>query len=123
MAVTLAAAGRNAACNGFVDQLDAGLVKILTAADAVLATITLPNPAFGNSGATVEGRADANAITTVTATGTGTAAKATIHKSDDTLMLTCSVGTSGEDINLDSVSITSGQYVGLDTLTITVPAS
>lgn len=56
----------------------------------------------------------------VTASSTGTAAAAQIKNSGGTVRVTgLTVGTSGSDINLDSVSITSGQNVDLTSATVT----
>ena len=68
---------KNAATDAAVDGLDVGAaangtVEIRDAADAVLATFDLPNPAFGDASG---GEATANAITAVDASADGTAAK------------------------------------------------
>lgn len=123
MAVTLQTFARNLLCDAFVDALDGGLIKIRKTSDSgtVLAILTFGTPAFGNAST---GVATANAITPdSSANDTGTAVAATIHKSDDTQMLSCTVSTSGADINLDNTSIVATQEVGLDSLTVTVPAS
>ena len=62
-----------------------------------------------------------NAITgDTTADATGTASWARIFKSDGTtICLDCSVGTSGADINLNTVSIVSGAAVTVTSATIT----
>ena len=123
MAVTLETVARNLLCDAFVDALDGGKIKIraTSASGTVLAQLTFGTPAFG---AASTGVATANAITPdSSADATGTAVAATIHKSDDTQMLSCTVSTSGADINLDNTSIVATQEVGLDSLTVTVPAS
>ena len=123
MAVTLSSTARNLLCDAFVDTLDGGKVKIraTSSSGTVLAQLVFGTPAFGSAST---GVATANAITQdSSADATGTAVAATIHKSDDTQMLDCSVSTSGADINLDSTSISAGQVVGLTSMTITVPAS
>jgi hypothetical protein len=62
-----------------------------------------------------------NAITgDTTADATGTASWARIFKSDGTtICLDCSVGTSGADINLNTVSIVAGAAVTVTSATIT----
>ena len=124
MAVTLSTTGRNLLCDAFVDALDGGTIKFreTNASGTVLAVLTFGTPAFGAAAA---GVATANAITAdSSADQTGTAAAATIHQAaGDTQLCSCSVSTSGADINLDSTSIVQTQEVGLDSLTITVPAS
>ncbi len=123
MAVTLSTTARNLLCDAFVDSLDGGKIKLraTNASGTVLAELTFGTPAFG---AAATGVATANAITPdSSANASGTAVAATIHKSDDTQMLDCSVSTSGADINLDNNVISATQEVGLDSLTVTVPAS
>lgn len=121
---TLTTTGRNAACNAIVDLLDSGFVKIYTSGGGtLLATCTFGNPAFGNAGASVAGRADANAITPGTAGNTGTAAEYKIQTSASADILTGTVGTSGADINFPTLSFVSGVEIGISTLYVTVPAS
>lgn len=115
------AAGQNYACNGVVDQLNGGKIKIKTAEGTLLVTFTFGNPAFGDAGVSVDGRAAANAITGAAAVATGIAAKATIHKSDDTELFEGNVGTSDSFINIDSTSIVSGDYYGLSSFNLTMP--
>jgi hypothetical protein len=121
--LTMVAAGQNYACDGVADQLNAGKIKIKSAADVLLVTLIFGNPAFGNAGASVDGRAEANAITDGVAVATGTATKATVHKSDDTQLFECNVATSGATINMDSVSIVSGQTYGLSSFNLTMPTA
>lgn len=100
------------------DHFVSGTLRIMTAADAVLATFTLTNPGGTVAGAGVWTLAFSAG--TVTASGSGTAAKADLRTSGGVSDLTgLTVGTSGSDINLDSVSITSGQSVTLSSATIT----
>ena len=123
MAVTLSTTGRNLLCDAFVDALDGGKIKFraTSSSGTVLAVLTFGTPAFG---AASTGVATANAITAdSSADASGTAVAATIHKSDDTELCSCSVSTTGADINLDNNVIAATQEVGLDSLTITVPAS
>lgn len=120
---TLTAPGQNYACDGFVDELNGGFIKVKTAADVLLFTCTLGSPAFGNAGAAVDGRASANAITDGVAVATGVAAKATIHKSDDTEMGEMNVATSDAAVNLVSTSIVIGQTYGISSCNITMPTA
>lgn len=120
---TLVAAGQNYACDGLVDELNAGVIKIKTAGGTLLVTFAFGNPAFGDAGASVDGRASANAIANAVAVATGTATQATIHKSDDTQVATCNVATSDATINLDSVSIVSGETYGISSFNITMPTA
>lgn len=77
---TLAAAACQAACNAVVDLLDVGStnasarIQFCTAADAVVATLIMSNPAYGNATAAAPSVATANAVTSDTnATGSGSA--------------------------------------------------
>lgn len=117
MAVTYATAVKTARITATRDHFANGTLEILTAADGVLATFGLDAAGGTISGAVWTLVFDAS---TVAASGSGTAAKAQIKNSGSTANLTgLTVGTSGSDINLDSVSITSGQNVTLSSATIT----
>lgn len=62
----------------------------------------------------------ASAVEDTSATATGTAAYARFETSGGTAIIQVSVGTSGEDINLDSVSITAGDIVRVTSFTLTL---
>lgn len=84
----------------------------LSGGTGVLATLPLANPSFSVSGAvaTLLGTVSANA------SASGTAAKAEIRNDAGTTVVSgLTVGTSGSDINLSSVTITSGQTVTITT--------
>lgn len=108
---------RTAVANLVVDRIDAGSaggkLKFYTASFATLiCTITFDDPAFD---AAVDGAASMlGGPLTGTCVAAGTAAVFRITDSDDTEVLTGSVGTSGADINLTSVS-----FAINDTITIT----
>ncbi len=89
----------------------------LSGATGVLATIALPTPSFVESGGviTLQG-----VPLSAVATGSGTAAKAEIrNNADATVVSGLTVGTSGTDIIIDSVSITSGETVSITSGTVT----
>lgn len=121
---TLSTAARNAACNAVVDLLDAGagagLLVFRTSGDVEVATLTFSDPAFGNA---ATGVATASAITSDTSATGGTTTKATLEDSDATVVLTCTVGTSGSEINLSSTTIGASDTVSISSLTVTQPAS
>ncbi len=128
------AAARNAACNAVVDLLDAGsgaaTLKFYTGTQpaspdvaisdqTLLATLTFSDPAFGNAS---NGVATASPITSdvsVDASGTPTWARAA--DSDGNAIVDFSVGTSGADINFDSVTWIAGGTAAMTSFTHTVP--
>jgi hypothetical protein len=123
MAVTYAAGLKTSRMQAVVDAIDAGTagkLEIGTAAmAAVLATFTLADPCGTVSGSVLNLDFDPD-ISDTSADGTGTAAAARIRTSADADVITgLTVGTSGTDIILDSVSITAGQTVTLTLGTIT----
>jgi hypothetical protein len=112
--------------------LNSGTIRIYTGAQpslngaltgTLLATLTFGSTAFGTptaSGGVVT--ATAGAITSGTAGNTGTAGYFALVKSDGTTIWgTGSVGTSGADLNLNSLSITSGASVSCSSFTVTQP--
>ena len=118
MAVTYAAAVKTARMTATRDHFADGTLEIGTAGmGTVLATFGLSATGGSVSGSVWTLAFDAG---TVTAGATGTAAAARIKNSVGTANLTgLTVGTSGSDINLSSVSINSGQDVTLSGATIT----
>lgn len=119
---------RNAMCDALVDAIDTGSTDaggdllIYTAAfGTLLASLLFGDPAFGNA---ATGTATANIITDdSSADDTGTAAVLRIQDQDNTQVIDGSVGTSGQDLNLNTTSITSGDVVSVTSATITMPAS
>jgi hypothetical protein len=125
MAVTISTSARDILANGIVDLLDnggAGTLEIVSAGGLkVLAELGLSNPSFGNSST---GVATANAISDETsAIQTGTAALFKLRAGTGEIVLSGTVGTSGEDINLNTVSITEGDTISITAMTVTMPAS
>jgi len=122
------AAVANAAADAAVALANGGALRIYsgsqpaTAATAIsgqtlLAELTLGNPAFG---AAANGVATANSITAdSSANATGTAAFFRVVSSGGTGLWDGSVGTSGADLNLDSVSLVSGGNVSVSSFTFT----
>lgn len=123
MSVVYTTAVKAARMTAVRDQIDAGagagVLQIGTTGMAtVLAEITLADPSGTVSGAvlTLSGfpRSDTSA------NATGTAAAARIRDSAGTDIITgLTVGTSGQDINLDNTSINTGQTVTINSATIT----
>lgn len=92
-----------------------------TASGTLLATFTLSNPAFGAASGgviTLSGTPK-----TVAASNSGTAGYFRIETSGAAKILDGSVGTSGNQLNLNTTSITSGVNVTITSGTITLPTS
>lgn len=135
MALTqkLSNAAVNAQADAVVDLLDNGYLRIYDSSQpadadtAVGAQVLLAELRFNATafGAASDGVATANAFTAdSSANATGTAAWFRALKSDGTTTLfDGSVGTSGANLNLNSVSITSGSEVSVSSFTFTANKS
>lgn len=129
---TLANAARSAACDAIVDLLDAGneaarflLTDTADGAGSVIATITLNDPAFGAASNGVASL-DVDPVPSATASATDTAAGwalQSMNSGTPTTVLSGTIGTGSEDLDIDNTSVTSGQTVNITSLTVTVPAS
>jgi hypothetical protein len=123
--VTHPTAVRNGLCDYVVDQLDIstppGKLKFKTAADAIVATLTFSNPAFG---AASSGTATVIGITPDTNAVGGVITKATLDQGGGTTIVNCSVTATGGggDITLNSTTVSAGQTVSMTTLTYSAPA-
>lgn len=112
------------------DSLDSGTIKIYTGtiptdadtalgAQTLLATLTFNAAAFA---AASNGVITAGAITSDTsADATGTAAWARIATSGAVTKMDVTVGTSGDDINFNSVAFQVGATISITAMTITMP--
>jgi hypothetical protein len=112
------------------DKLDSGTIKIYTGtiptdadtalgAQTLLATLTFNAASFP---AASNGVLTAAAITDdSSADATGTAAWARIATSGATTVMDVTVGTSGDDLNFNSIAFQSGAAVSITSLTITMP--
>lgn len=140
MTTKITNAAAKAACDAVVDLLDAGAgagtLKIYSAGSGVpanaddaitdqvlLATLTLSDPAFGNAADINPGaRATASAITGDSAAdATGTAAFFRALDSNGVVVIQGGVGTSGQELNLNTVSLVSGVAVDVTSWTHTQP--
>lgn len=123
MAVTYSTAAKTARMQAVIDQIDAGAspgkLKIRDSGNVVLATLTLTDPCGTAASGVLTFDFDPD-ISDTSADASGTAANAIITDSSDTTVISgLTVGTSGTDIVLDSVSITAGQTVTITAGTIT----
>lgn len=134
MALRFTSATANAQADALDDRINtggAGTLKIYTGSQpatadtavsgTLLATFTLSNPAFGSASSgviTLSGTPK-----TVAAVASGSAGYFRIANGSGTSVLDGSVGTSGNQINLNSVVITSGVNVTITSGTITFPTS
>lgn len=136
MTIRLAATARNAACDAIVDRLDLGpagpTFKIYTGSQpatadtaesgTLLATITGDaTAAFGAASAGVA-TLDATPVLSTTGVAAGTAGWFRAEDSTGANVFDGSVGTSGADLNLNTVSITTGGTVEITAGTFTIPA-
>jgi hypothetical protein len=128
-----------AACDAVVDLCDAGAgaatVRILDGAvpadaDAaetgtLLAELTMSDPAFG--AAALSGDTAVATAATITpdtsANASGTASYFRIVDSNSNVIMQGTVGTSGADLNMNSVAIAAGAQVSITSLTYTHPES
>jgi len=124
---TLTTAARNAACDAIVDLVDVGVgsngtLEVGTTGFAsTLVTFNLAATAFG---AAASGTATAASLPiTATASASGTAAEYRVRNADGTAVWSGnSVGTSGTELVLSSLSITNNQSIDLTSFSITVPS-
>lgn len=132
-------AAAKAACDAIVDLIDggagAGYVEIRTgsqpadpdaaATGTLLGTLTCTDPAFGAAAdATPGGEATAAAITDdSSADATGTAGYFRAYDSNSVAILDGECGTSGADMNLNTLSITIGGTISITAWTVKMPES
>ena len=127
----LSVLGRNRALNGAVDTvLDSGFLRIYDGtqptdadtaigAQVMLAELTLAATAFAAASSASKA---AGAIGSIAAAATGTASWGSFVTSGGTRVLDFSVGTSGANLNLNSVAISSGATVACSGFTLTMAA-
>ena len=122
MAVTYTTAVKNARLDAVTTAIGTtGVLEIGTSAmGSVLATISLNNPAAAAaSGGVLTLSGFPKSDISADASGTAAAARIRTAGGGTDIITGLTVGTSGSDINLDSVSITAGQTVTINSATIT----
>lgn len=127
-----------AMCDTLVDSIDtggAGTLRIYdgtraatadtaVGAQVLLAELTFSATAFGAATTASPAVATAAAITSdASANATGTASWFRIRNGSGTTIADGNVGTSGEDLNLNTVSIVAGAVVSISAGTISVPVT
>jgi hypothetical protein len=123
-------ASANATLNTMAGRLNSGTIKIYTGTQpavnvavtgTLLATMTFGATAFaGSSASGGTATAAANSITSGTAAATGTAGYCAFVDSSSAVVFTGTVGTSGANLNLNSLSISSGALVSCSAYSITL---
>ena len=121
MALTYSTAVKNARLEAVVTQIGTtGVLEIGTTGMAsVLATIALGNPAGTAASGILTFSGFPRSDTAADNTGTAAAARIRTATAGTDVVTALSVGLSGSDINLDSLSITTGQTVTINSMTIT----
>lgn len=144
MATRISQALGIAACNAEVDSIDTGsgtaVVEIRTGAQpagpdstatgTLLASINLPNPAFGNaadagSSTYAEATSNGGTLTDSSADNTGTAGHFRIKNRNGTAVIdgTITLTGGGGQLELDNLSINAGQQVSITGIAHRVPYS
>lgn len=120
---------RNILANAFADTWDGGTLKIYSGAQpadttttpgTLLATITLPTPAFGSAASGVVSK---SGTWSALAVATNTAGWARFANSGGTVLCDVSVGESASDLIIDNDAVVSGGEITVTSFTYTVPAS
>lgn len=122
MSVTYTTAVKNVRLDAVTTAIGTtGVLEIGTTAMAsVLATINLGNPAAaGASGGVLTFSGFPRSDTSADNTGTAAAARIRTAGGGTDIVTGLTVGLTGSDINLDSLSITAGQTVTINSMTIT----
>jgi len=122
----------NAQANAFGALFNAGTLEIYTgsqpadpnsaASGSLLATITIPNPAFGAASGGVISKSGS---WQVVATGTGAAGYCRMKSADTakTLDIQVSETPGGNNVLISDINIVTGNNVQVQSLTVSVPAS
>jgi len=122
MAVTYTPAVKNARLDAVTTAISAtGVLEIGTTGMAsILATINLNNPAAaGASGGVLTLSGFPKSDSSADNSGIAAAARIRTASGGTDIVTGLTVGTSGSDINLDSVNITAGQTVTINSASIT----
>lgn len=121
MAVTYTTAVKNARLSAVVTAMGTTAVLEIGTASmaAVLAVIPLDNPAATVASGVMTFAGFPKSDTTADNSGTAAAARIRTAADGTDIITGLTVGTSGADINLDSVTITAGQTITINSASIT----
>ena len=125
MTISHGTATRYALVNAAVDRVDLGggsfgKLTFLSSTDTVVCNITLANPAFSSTASSAS-----QTLLGVPLTGTVLTTGVTITKfyvydtSGSTVVIAGAVGTSGQDINLSSVTVSVNDVIQIDSIQYT----
>jgi len=124
MSISHGATTRYALVNAAVDRVDLsgfGLLKFLSATDTLVCSITLPNPAFSSTASSVSQTLNGVPLSgTVLTTGV-TISKFYFTDGANVTVIQGTVGVSGQDINLSSITPNAGDVIQIDAITYTAP--
>jgi len=134
MAINTIAVGiRNSMCDALVDAIDVGAgangtLEIGTDAGGgafgtLLATLDFAAKATNAFTAASAGVASDNGLADETAAVAGTAGVCRVKDCDGNILFLGTVGTSGADINFNTVAFSTNDTVSVTSMTITMPAS
>jgi len=128
MSISHGATTRYALVNAAVDRVDLGgtppaygLLKFLSATDVLVCSITLQNPAFTSTASSVSQTLNGVPLQGTVLTTTVTISKFYFTDSDGVTVIQGTVGTSGQDINLSSVTPNAGDIIRIDSIQYTAP--
>ena len=120
---------RNAALDAMVDLIDLGSTNAngrmfiyTSGGGTTLATIELNIPSFNAAAAGSVSMIVVPDVEDAAADATGVAAEMTIVDRDENVIFSGSVGTSGKDLNLNSVNLEAGVPVKITSCVLTQPA-
>lgn len=102
-----------------VDALDGGTLTIYDSGDVQLAQVTLPSPAGTVAAGVITWDMDPDLVDS-SIDANGTASYGEIESATEVLRIT--VGTSGADLNLDTLTFVAGGTFTAQSLTTTVPS-
>jgi hypothetical protein len=121
MSITHSQAAKQAATDAVTALVDAGTgagkIVLKTAADAVVATFELNDPAFGAANASGTATLDVSPAVSAEASAAGIVTKFDVTDSDDNVIFSGTAGESAADMILDNNDINEGQTISISSFT------